>query len=241
MDRKCGPLEFVDDRAHQFCTDSQLGTVPRSYLFDENNPSNALLVAIRDEDSNLLGCAPLGMISPLTARAQLRYSSVYGDFLFWQSGPDDRTYVRVHLTGLNGNDFSLRIYCNPIPTAGCDIDALGEIFSKPGGEFFQAITEDSQLTNDGGLTGSLDVLLPLPPGQISLRTTTSSSYLPLFGPYSIMGKTLALVREDTNRVVACSAIMLQDEYPQGELSSLLAYQDLNNPPLPVIHVLSDKH
>lgn len=221
------------DRARVCCTDCQLGAVPRTYLFNEQNPSAALVVVIRDENSTILGCSQLEMIPPVSARTQLRYSSVFGDFLFWQTGPDDRTYVRVYLTGLNGRDFSLRIYTNPVQMGDtCDEQTLGAIFSKPGGEFILPRAPNAPLTSDAGSIGALDVLLPLPPGQISVRNTTSSSFLPLFGPYSIVGKTLALVLEDTNRIVACNPIMRQGGYPQGELASLLAYQDLNNPPLP---------
>ena len=239
LTRKCGPLQFIDDRARVFCTDNQLGTVPRSYLFSESNPDQALLVAIHDDSSNPLACAAFEMITPITARAQLRYSSVFGDFLFWQTGPDDRTFVRVHLTGLNREDYSLRIHCNSIPASGCDAEELGEVFSKPGGEFILPRTDDSPMTPDAGDTGNLDVLLGLPPGQVSVRTTTSTTNLPLFGPFSVMGKTLALVREDTGRIVACSEIMLQGEYPQGELSSVTGYQNVNNPPLP--NAIPDKN
>lgn len=232
LSSKCGDLEFVNGRARLLCTDNQLGSIRRDYLFDKRHPEHALMVVIRDNEGRPLGCAVLEMPAPQLGRAQFRTLSVFGDFFFWQNGPDDRTYVRTHLTGLRGTDYSLRIFENTaIMTHPCDLDELGNVFSKQGGEF---ILPANLLTNDAGAIGNLDSLLVLVEGQQSLRTTVSSSFLPLFGPYTILGRTLGLVNEETGVVEACNTIMRQEDYPQGELASLLAYQDLNNPPLPVV-------
>lgn len=222
----------MEGRARLLCTDNQIGSIPREYLFDERHPEHALVVVIRDAAGVPLGCAALEMPAPQLGRAQFRTLSAFGDFFFWQNGPDDRTYVRAHVTGLRGADYSLRIFEKAVEmTHPCDLDALGNVFSKPGGEFIQP---GSSLTNDAGVIGNLDALLILEDGQQSLRTTVSSSSLPLFGPYTILERTLGLVNEETGIVEACGVIMRQAPYPQGELASLLAYQDLNNPPLPEV-------
>lgn len=229
---KCGDLEFVDGRARALCTDSQLGTIPIDYLFDKQNPENALLVVLQDDAGELLGCAPLQMSAPLTGRAQFRTLTVFGDFLFWQNGPDDRTYVRTHLTGLRGTDYSLRIFTEKVEMyQECDPETLGNVLSKQGGEF---ILPGNTATNDAGSIGNLDSLLTLEADQQFLRTTVSTSSLPLFGPYTILDCTLGLVNEETGVIEACGAIMRQADYPQGELASLFGYQDLNNPPLPEV-------
>lgn len=225
ISRKCGQLEFVNGRARFFCTDNQIGSTPRSYLFDDGVTS--VVAVVRDENDNLLGCANLEMVAPLVGRSQFRTSTAFGDFLFWQTGPDDRTYVRAHLTGLRGDDFSLRIYASPVGMTGeCNATALGGVYCKPG--------RIAVLPGTTATIGNLDTLLPLGAGQTSLRTTVSSSTLPLFGPYSILGRTLALVRDDTDEIVACNTIMRDEEYPPGELASLLGYQNFNNPPLPEV-------
>lgn len=183
------------------------------------------MVVIRNSSGNVLGCAPLEMPAPLQGRAQFRTFTVFGDFLFWQHGPDDRTYVRAHVTGLRGRDFDLVVFENA-PTEAqhpCDKAQLGSVWSKPGGEFLQP--------GDGGAIGNLDSLLVLEEGQQSLRTTASTAFLPLFGPYSILDRGIGLVNEN-GVVEACAPIMRQAEYPPGEFASLLGYQDENNPPLP---------
>jgi hypothetical protein len=234
LSAKCGDLNFVEGRARNLCTDNQIGSIPRHYLFDENDPQHALMVVIRDTDGTPLACAALEMPAPLSGRAQFRTLTVFGDFLFWQNGPDDRTYVRAHLTGLRGRNYALRIYENAVSDSNkhpCNLTELGDVFSKTGGNFIQP---GLVLTNDAGPIGNLDALLPLEVGQESLQITSSSAFHPLFGPYTILGRTLGLFNMDTGEVEACSTIMRQTEYPPGEIASLLGYQDLNNPPLPEV-------
>ena len=224
---KCGALEFVNGRARNVCTDNQIGSTPREYLFDSRTPEHGLVVVIRDANGNVLGCAPLEMVAPLQGRAQFRTLTAFGDFLFWQNGPDDRTYVRAHVTGLRGMDFAVRVFENaPMGMMHpCDQDELGAVWSKPGGEFFQP--------GGGGAIGNLDDLLVLEEDQQSLRTTVSTAFLPLFGPYSILDRGLGFVNNE-GEVVACAPIMRQEEYPPGEFASLLGFQDQNNPPLPEV-------
>lgn len=189
-------------------------------------------MVIRDDAGAMLGCAQLALVDPLQGRAQFRSLTTFGDFLFWQNGPDDRTYVRAHLTGLRGTDYSLRIFTNKLEMGEpCNPDTLGDVVSKQGGEF---ILPGNTPTNDGGSIGNLDALLQLVDGQQSLRTTVSSAFLPLFGPYSVLDRTLGLVNEETGVIEACGTIMRQAEYPLGEFASLSGYQDINNPPLPEV-------
>lgn len=211
------------------CTDNQLGSVPLSDIYDERYPERALTVVLTTVTGNRT-CAQLEAVDSLNGRAQFRTLTIFGDFHFWQVSPDDRTYVRAHLTGLRGVDYSLRVYTNEIGMGeACNDGGLGDVFSKEGGEF---IIPGDTLTNDAGSIGNLDSLLPLEEGQESLRVTVASSFLPLFGPYSILGRTLALVNEATGDIVACGTIMRQGEVPLTEIASFSGFQDLNNPPLP---------
>lgn len=215
-------------RDHIFCTDSQIGSTPRSYLFDDVHPEHSLVVAIREADGSPLGCAQLEMVQPLTGRTQFRTTGgIFGDFLFWQTGPDDRTYVRAHVTGLRNDDYSLRIYEEALEMGEpCTFAALGNVLTRMNGEFF--LPPDAA----SGTLGSLDALIPLDNVQF-FRDTVSTNNLPLFGHNSILDHTLVLVRDpDPETIVACGNIMRQLDYPQGELASLQGYQDANNPPLP---------
>lgn len=221
------PLTFVDGRAHSFCSDSQIGSIPRSYLFDDVHPQHSLVLAIRDPDGTALGCAQLEKVKPLTGRTQFATTGgIFGDFLFWQTGPDDRTYIRAHVTGLRNDDYSLRIYENALMGQECTFNVLGDVLSRMNGEFFLPPDAES-----GGL-GNLDALIPLDNVQF-FRDTVSTNSVPLFGHNSVLDHTLVLVREtNPETIVACGDIMRQMEYPRGEIASLQGYQDANNPPLP---------
>ena len=228
---KCGPLNFENRRARLFCTDSQLGTISRSQLLSELNYGERLTVRIGDSDGSDLGCAPLGFARPRTATAQFSTSTTFGSFQFWQNGPDDRTMVRPHLTGLGrGGPFSLMIFEGIGPASDpCNRTLLGNVYTRPRGAFTLPVSTSGILTGDSCLLGNLNSILPLNDDASFLRSSGSSNFLPLFGPYSIIGRTLALLRAD-NTIVACSPIMCIDCTP-GRFSSLLGYQDFNNIPL----------
>ncbi len=218
----------MNSRIHTFCTDSQIGSIPRSYLFDDVPPQHSLVLAIRDMNGDALGCAQLEMISPLSGQSQCRSIRSFVDLLIWQNGPDDRTFVRAHITGLDNRDHSLRIFENVLGMdEECTFSALGNVVGRTNGEFL--LPADA---NMGGV-GNLDALIPLE-GISAFRETVSSNALPLFGHSSILGRTMVLVREEDNRIICCGTIMRQQEYPQGEIASLQGFQNLNNPPLPPI-------
>ncbi len=234
---KCGNLEFQSGRARELCIDNQLGVTPRDYLFDERYPQNALSVVIRNSSGQALGCAQLDMVQPLVGRAQFRTATAFGDLLFWQTGPDDRTYIRAHITGLRGTDYSLRVFSEKLQMdETCSFENLGAMFSKRGGEFILPGIPNGPPTDDASTVGNLDNLLPLNPGDESLRTTVSTSHLPLFGPHSILQRTVGFVNEESGEVEACGVVMRQVEYPPSELASLLGYQTENNPPLPKVMI-----
>lgn len=224
---KCGTLDFTDDRTHTLCIDSQLGTVPRHYLVDQVPPAHSLVLAIRDANGIALGCSALEIVKPLVARAQFRGVYGFGDFYLWQTGPDDRTYVRAHITGLDRREnYRLRIYENALMMSQeCTFEALGNVVSRQNGEFL--------LPGDvpSGCLGNLDTLVPL--RQVtSFRDTVTTSSLPLFGHNSILGNTIALIRESDNKFVGCGTIMRQEGFPRSQFASLQGFQDENNPPLP---------
>ena len=224
---KCRPLDFSSGNDHIFCTDSQIGSIPRSYLFDDVEPQHSLVVAIRNMDGDPLGCAQLEMISPLTGQGQCRSLRSFVDFFVWQNGPDDRTFIKAHITGLDNRDHVLRIHDNVLGMEDeCTSDALGDVFGRQNGEFL--LPADAAM----GATGNLDTLIPLEGGN-AFRGTVSTNSLPLFGHNSILGRSIALIRDD-GQIICCGTIMRQQEYPQGEIASLQGYQNLNNPPLPPI-------
>ena len=228
---KCGPLNFEGIRAHLFCTDTQLGTISSSLLLDKKNFEHRLTLRIGENDGSAdhLGCASLELAEPRTATAN--FFTPAGSFQFWQNGPDDRTFIRASLT-LNSRrgPYSLRILEGSAPSSDpCNATLLGNIYTRPEGAFTLPVEMGGLITSDSCVLGVLDSIFPLD-GVTSLRSDASTSFLPLFGPYSIIGRTLVLVRGD-NTIAACSPIVCPGCTRGGESNSLLGYQNLNNPPL----------
>ena len=217
---KCRPLNFEGDRARAFCADEQLGTVNFDGLA-------GLIVRIGD-GNRTIGCAPLKNVPPLRAVASFRGFTEVGDFVFYQDGPDDETYIKAFLTGLpmRGVPYSLRIY-EGVGTESdpCNIAQLGSIYRVPGRALFTS--GSGVLTRDGCILGNLEGVLPIESNQ-DIRSTVSSS-LPLFGPFSVIGRTLALV-SGTNNIVACSVIKNSCTTCTPQMfNSILGYQNLNYP------------
>lgn len=237
MTSKCGPLVFFNNRARICCTDNQLGSVPRTYLFDKNFPNDILTVVIGDESTTgCLGCSTLEMIRPVVARAQFRFHLTgFADLYFWQTGPDDVTNVRAHITGLDTNDdYSLRIFTNPAePMGNCSAALLGPMISRPG-SVVSTPPNPNILTDDMCDLGNLDAIVPIDLGTPAVRLSTKTNFLPLFGPFSVVGNSVGLFRLRDSMIVGCATIMRQEAYPQGELASLLGYQDIDNRPIPPV-------
>ena len=127
-----------------------------------------------------------------------------GDFIFYQDGPDDEIYIKAFLTGLpmQGVPYSLRIY-EGVGTESdpCNIAQLGSIYRVPRRALFTS--GSGVLTRDGCILRNLECVLPIESNQ-GIKSMVSTS-VPLFGPFSFIGRTLALV-SGMNNIVACSVI-----------------------------------
>ena len=219
---KCGALDFEGgSRARAFCADSQLGTVNFASL-------NGLVVHIFRDGNISVGCAPLQTVQPLRAEASFREFTVVGNFIFYQDGPNDETFIKAFLTGLprSGVPYSLRIYSGVGTESNpCGATELGSIYDVPNRALFTS--GNGVLTPDGCRLGNLEGVLPIESNQAIQRTVSTS--IPLFGPFSVIGRTLAVVN-GMNDIVACAPIKNScTTCPLQSYNSILGYQDLNNP------------
>ncbi len=221
LNSKCGRLDFTSGRARGYCADSQLGSLSAGSI-------QPLIVRIADSNGNSLGCAPFTTIRPLRADARFRaVTGEFGEFTLHQDSPDDETYLKAFITGLRsqGADYSLRIFNNSVPSSGmCNATALGGMYRVGGRALFTSLS--GMMTADACAIGNLDNVLPVN-GVASIRSTTDTS-IPLFGPFSVIGRSIGLV-DNTGNIIACSTIANScttctlDRY-----NSILGYQDLNN-------------
>lgn len=157
-------------------------------------------------------------VQPRVAYAKLNTSIINGNIFFYQASPNDRTYARIDIRGLRRQNVSLAIYSNG--DGSCN--NLGTLLRKPGpsttiiGRPVAAVK-----TGDAVVLGNLSPKLSIPPESQSYRVTTSTPYIPLYGPYSVVSNTLALL-DANHQPLACGAIrQLNDVEGIGE--SILGY------------------
>jgi len=105
----------------------------------------------------------------------------------------------------------------------CNRDQLGNMYRVPGRAL--NVGFNNILTADSCAIGNLQNLLPTNTAQ-SVQTTVSSN-TPLFGSFSVIGRTIGLVDRD-GAVVACSVISNSCTtcQPQG-YNSLRGYQEIS--------------
>ena len=216
---KCGQIRFVDGRGRLFCTDNQIGSIRTSDLYNEQSTQPVSVVV--DDGGPIVACGEIEPLRPQVAYTEFKSPTIFGQITFYQASPNDRTYARTYITGLRNQDVSLEIREGGDGTC----NQLSPILRRSGpsttpiGRAVGAVK-----TGDTVVLGNLDRKLNIPANSQSYRVTRSSQYLPIFGPYSIVNNTLALVDGDGDPL-ACGAIIRQNDYPTGLAASILGYQD----------------
>lgn len=205
---KCGPLMYdeVTNRIKHFCTDEQLGVIPLEDVLK-------LSVVINETDnSRFLTCTKFQPVIPEVSTAYFRIydadTNLQGHFYFYQMDPHEPTYVRIHLVGLEGNGGSFQIRdqpCQEDDNGLCtDCENLGGVYEpRPDQEFI--VPGETGLTGDQALLGELRYKWESFEGEEDFRTDQRSSYIPLFGPFSVNGRSLVLNRAN-NEPWACANI-----------------------------------
>lgn len=211
----------MNNRARLFCTDNQLGSIRTSDLVNKK-ASQPVSVTI------LLGaavaaCGELEAAQPQVARVEFKNNVINGQIVFYQASPNDRTYARTYITGLRGMNVAMEIRAGGDGT--CASVAGRSLLRKPGssrpiiGRPVGAVK-----TGDAVVLGNLSTKLRIPPGSQSYRVTTSTPYVPLFGPYAVVGNTLVLTNAN-GEDLACGLIVRWSDYPSGMAASILGYQN----------------
>lgn len=219
LSAKCGQIDILNGHGRLLCTDNQLGSIRTSDLF--NKYSSQPISVIIDDGGLVAACGEVEGLRPQVAQVEFKSSTIFGQITFYQSSPNDRTYARTYITGIGNRDVSLQILDKGDGTCGSSTSILRRPgpLTTPIGRPVGAVK-----TGDAVVLGNLSTKLNIPPNSQSYRATTSTAYLPLFGPYSIANNTLALVDANSQKL-ACGAIKRLNDYPTGMAASILGYQD----------------
>ncbi len=228
---KCGPLELVNGRMRLCCTDNQLGLIPFSTL---HSAINNHFISVRVGDTNVMsdGCARFDKIRPQVAKAKLSSKDIFVTVFFYQASPLDRTFIQANIKSIRQRDISVLIRENAVvDEKDCSDAALGSVLSKPNGEIFsRPLSRNGIKTGDAFLIGNLGSAIPIPSGSQRISSRSSSHYIPLFGPNSIIGRSLVVVEtlsDGTMAPLACGNIERLTTYPDSIFASFTGYQNLD--------------
>jgi hypothetical protein len=221
---KCGAIEpeqlFPGIRYRAFCNDDQLGLIPfstmqRTYLVFENSG-----------DGVQVGCQPWHQVNQLCARVScVKRPRISMDILFFQNDPGDRTYVRSYITGLDMEKAYFQIRRDPVEnTINC---RAGGLYDKPRSGLILAAAAGENPTGDVLPVGTMTHKTTSPAGRQSVVKQDTTSWLPLFGPFSIIGRSLAIIDVNGRAATCCNIEPVTNPSPEL-ITSILGYQEQSN-------------
>lgn len=227
---KCGPLQLIDGRMRLCCTDNQLGLIPFSTFY---SPSHNHYISVKVGDMNAPGpdgCARFDKVRPQKAKAHFSGKDIFGTVVFYQASPLDRTFIQTHISSIRRRDVSFLIReMAVVDEKMCTAAALGPVFSRSNSQIFSRPLSSSGIkTGDAFSIGSLGSAIPIAAGSQRVSSRSSSHYVPLFGPHSIVGRSLVIVENvpDVGAVpLACGSIERLTTYPDGEFGSFTGFQN----------------
>ena len=218
LNSKCGLISSEIDagliRYRAFCNDDQLGLVPVSSI-----TSTVLVIS----GNNHTVCAAWEPIRQHCARVTCtKRPRIHMDILFFQNDPHDWTHIRTHITGLDGEAAYLQIRERPVDDQkNCSMaGGLLDINQGPGTLKIDAVFREPIIL----VTGALKINIR---GETSLRTQVITPWLPLFGPHSIVGRSIAIVSNSGDDIVCCNIEPMSDPSPEL-IRSILGYQEQSN-------------
>ena len=206
---KCGPIPgtlFESPNLYRyraFCNDDQLGLLPVNSLTET-------VLVFEKANGRIVGCEELEHVNQLCARVDcIKRPRVGINILFYQRDPNDRTHVRSFVTGLDGEGAYLEIREFAAPNQTCSL--AGGRFDKPRGP--GTVITDSVITSMNGIPipiGTLHTEITPITDRPSLVKQDATLWLPLFGQFSIIGRSIALVNNDGVTVTCCTIMEVTD-------------------------------
>ena len=196
-----------------FCLDDQLGLFPLSSI-----QSTVLVI---EQDGVIIDCQPWSPVNQLCARVNCdKRPRINMDILFFQYDPSDRTHVRSYITGLDMEKAYLQVRRDPVTNKRrCE---AGGLYDKRGP--IVTASNAGNPTGDVLPVGTLENKITSIVNRTSLVKQDTTSWLPLFGPFSIIGRSIALVDVDGNTVLCCNIEPVTEPDPVL-INSILGYQE----------------
>ncbi|XP_071793384.1 uncharacterized protein [Asterias amurensis] len=180
------------------------------YLIDTtlllNDNTNSIIgknLVFKDSSGTFIACSPIQKLLPKTVSATISVSGVYGNLEFNQRSPYDPTSISVNLANLQGlaGGYHVHEYPTTSRVTAADLPASND---NVGGHFnpFDVVASNSPApgtgTNDQYEVGDISGKF----GKLTGLDTYSAEFidwnLPLYGKYSIIGRSIVVHKTIAN-------------------------------------------
>ncbi|XP_046342828.2 uncharacterized protein LOC124123706 [Haliotis rufescens] len=171
----------------------------RKFLHDINLPlsgdasitDNTLVIL--DDDNTIVSCGMINTVKEKHASAMFNKGRVVGSVLFKQASPFDVTNIHVSLARLASKAGGYHVHLYPVPyqytanQALCSPEAVGGHWN-PLGMPFPANGSTTDRFEVGDISGKFGSLA----GKDSYYNSMKDYNMPMFGPYSIVGRSVVI-------------------------------------------------
>ena len=193
LSNKGAPFNVNNGVTKQLYTDTDLPLFPSSEGFQ----ISGLSTVIHNESLGAprIACANISIYQPLQAIAIFNENGVSGSIIFYQHSPFDPTQVTVNLNGLRSiaNGYHVHAYSvGPDSSADRCANRYTSGHWNPHGIMQSGKTSDQ--FEIGDLSGKFGYLA----GFNDFSGTFTDPNVPLFGPYSILGRSIVIHRNDAD-------------------------------------------
>ena len=205
LSNKGAPFQVRDRVVKQFYTDTALPLAGDTIFID----NRSIVIHAENRTGPRIACANITRFNPLEAVVNFNESGILGSISFSQTSPYDMTSVTVSLQGLQGMAGGYHVHVYPVSPEGVSsvrCAAAGGHWNPTGITYDPNNTR--QLTSDeyeiGDLSGKFGTLVDLN----GISETYLDPNIPLFGPYSIVGRSVVIHRSVDGPRWTCANIEL---------------------------------
>ena len=188
---KGAPFDIVDGIVKDFYTDTDLPLFRNSEGFYINDRST--VIHAQNRSAPRIACANVTIHQPLEAVSRFDESGVSGTIRFYQHSPFDPTLVFVNLNGLRSMAAGYHVHAYSVGP-GTSPDRCANRYA--GGHWNPLGITEAGTTSDqfeiGDLSGKFGSLA----GQNNFYAEYSDPNIPLFGQYSIIGRSIVIHFDD---------------------------------------------
>ena len=205
LSNKGAPLQVRERVVKQFYTDTFLPLAGDTFFIEKRS----IVIHAENHTVPRIACANITRFNPLEAVVNFNESGILGSISFSQLSPYDMTSVKVSLQGLQGMAGGYHVHVYPVRPEGIGSErcAAADGHWNPTGITYEP-NNTRQLTSDEYEIGDLSGKFGSFGGLNTVTETYFDPNIPLFGTYSIVGRSVVIHRSVDGSRWTCGNIEL---------------------------------